>query len=267
SGTFDYLSTHFVVTTSRAKEANPTPEFLAKASFALPVELGRRLRAMQRQIDGFPAFAGKTHIAFTEWLFAGRNGSSLPSPSYNNMGGAIDAAGFFNMLMRNADVAPVSDMTGIVEFAGIWKKRGRAYGAPSYYAFRMYSNADATRPVEVDTQAGTYDVHNGITRLPEISGVSYLDVVAALNDASNKLTLFCVNRRLNRDIDAEISLDNFTPRDIARVNTLEAGSIYDTNSETRPEAVTPTESTFPVKGAKFSYRFPPSSVTVIELKK
>ena len=58
AGTFNYLSTHFVVTTTRAKDANPTPEFLAKAAFALPVELGRRLRAMQRQIDGFPAFAG-----------------------------------------------------------------------------------------------------------------------------------------------------------------------------------------------------------------
>src|SRR6185437_6614279 len=267
AGTFDYLSTHFVVTTSHAKEADPTPEFLARASFALPVELGRRLRAMDRQIDGFPAFAGKTHIAFTEWLFAGRNGTSRPSPSYDNMGGAIAAAGFFNMLMRNADIVPVSDMTGIVDFAGIHKERGRVYGTPSYYAFRMYSNADVTRPVEVDTQFGTYDVHNGITRLPEIQSVPYLDVVAALDDSGGKLTLFCVNRRLNRHIDAEISLDGFIPRGAARAKTLDASSIYDVNSDMRPEAVTPVVSAFAIKGSKFSYSFPPSSVTVIELEK
>ena len=267
AGTFNYLSTHFVVTTSRAKEADPTPEFLAKSTFALPVELGRRLRAMDRQIDGFPAFAGKTHIAFTEWLFAGRNGTSRPSPSYDNMGGAVAAAGFFNMLMRNADIVPVSDMTGIVDFAGIWKNRGRVYGTPSYYAFRMYSNAGATRPVEADTLSATYDVHGGITRLPEIQSVPYLDAIAALDDSGNELTLFCVNRRLNRDIDTEIFLDGFTPRRAARVKTLRAASIYDVNSAARPEAVTPVVSAFAVSGGKFSYRFPPSSVTVIQLEK
>ena len=100
------------------------------------------------------------------------------------------AAGFFNMLMRNADIVPISDMTGIIEFAGIWKKRGQVYAASAYYAFRMYSNADATRPVAVETHSGLYDVHQGVTRLPEIEGVPYLDVVAAFNDTWDPPTFF-----------------------------------------------------------------------------
>ena len=113
------------------------------------------------------------------------------APRYDNMGGAVAAGGFFNMLLQNANIVPISDMTGIIEFAGIWKKHSLVYATPSYYAFRMYSTADIETPVAVDNSSGTYDVHGGITRLPDIANVPFLDVVAALNAAGDKLTLFC----------------------------------------------------------------------------
>ena len=124
--------------TRRRNSPHPSTDFMTQAAFALPVELGRKLRADQQQIDEHPAFAHRAHVAFTEWLFIGNRDGV---PSFRNMGGAVDTAGFFNMLMRNADVVPISDMTGIMEFAGIWKSRGQVYGAPGYYAFRMYSTA------------------------------------------------------------------------------------------------------------------------------
>ncbi len=78
---------------------------------------------MQSQINE-AGFAGRVKIAFTEWLFVCCDGNAVANaPRYDNMGGAIDTAGFFNMLLRNADIVPISDMTGVVEFAGIWKKR------------------------------------------------------------------------------------------------------------------------------------------------
>jgi alpha-N-arabinofuranosidase len=39
-GTFDYLSTHFVVRTDQVQLKDPTPEFVSEAALALPVELG-----------------------------------------------------------------------------------------------------------------------------------------------------------------------------------------------------------------------------------
>ena len=97
---------------------------------------------MHQQFQDSP---GRDHVttAFTEWLYWGQNDTI---PRYDNMGGAIGTAGFLNMLLRNADIVPVADMTGIIEFGGIWKKRGRAFGVPAYWAFRMYSTADASRP-------------------------------------------------------------------------------------------------------------------------
>ncbi len=264
AGTFDYLSTHFVVTNDHVQFKSPTPDFVAAATFALPVGLGLKLQQMQGQINSVPAFANKAHIAFTEWLYVGH---ATTAPNYTNMGGALGAAGFFNMLMRNADAVPISDMTGILEFAGIWKKRGQVYGAPAYYAFQMYAGADATRPVEAATDAGTYNVHEGVTRIPEIENVPYLDVVGALNDAGDTLTLFCVNRHLTRDFATTVQVKGFATGGKAQLKTLVAGSIYDRNDEEEPDHIVPEMSSEAVTHDSFTHVFPHESVTVVTLRR
>jgi alpha-N-arabinofuranosidase len=250
AGTFQYLSTHFVVGTAEVRKPHPTPEFVALSAFALPVGLERKLREMY----------GLSHLptAFTEWLFWARDDTA---PRYYNMGGAICTAGFLNTLMRVAGITPVSDMTGLVEFGGIWKKRGQVFGTPAYWAFRMYSTADATTPVAVRTNSETYDIAEGNRRIPDIPGVPYLDVVAALNRDRTRLTLFAVNRGLHRDLRAQIRIAGFQPAGNEKVQTLSSGSIYDTNTESDAEAVHPVEKIRPASGSQI---FPHASVTVIE---
>ncbi len=261
---FDYLSTHFVVTNDRMVRENSSPDFISQADFALPVGLERKLRAMTEQIQANSQARDKVKIAFTEWLFWAGNDRV---PRYDNMGGALCTAGFLNMLLRVADIVPISDMTGIIELGGIWKKRGRVFGAPSYWAFRMYSNADATQRVEARTEVGKYNVEQGSVRLPDIPDVPYLDVVAALNDARDKLTLFCANRHLTQDISAHISIAGFAPAADQIVKTLFASSIYEKNDEAHTEAVIPQESRVNLEGVKLDYVFRHESVTVIELHK
>lgn len=171
AGAFDYLSTHFVVTDDRVQRQNSTADFIAQADFALPVGLERKLREMHQQIQENPQARDRVKTAFTEWLFWARQGDA---PRYDNMGGAISTAGFLNMLMRVADIVPIADMTGIMEFGGIWKRRGGVFGAPSYWAFRMYSNANAVQVVEARTEVEKYDVEQGSIRLPSIPDVPYL---------------------------------------------------------------------------------------------
>ncbi len=264
AGTFDYLSTHFVVTDDHVELKHPTPDFIAAATFALPIELGVKLQQMQAQINSVPAFADKAHIAFTEWLYVGRE---TAAPNFTNMGGALGAAGFFNMLMRNAPVVPISDMTGIVGFGGIWKERGQVYGAPAYYAFRMYAGTDATRPVEVQSNAGAYSVKQGVTRLPEIENVPYLDVVGALNESGDTLTLFCINRHLTRDFATTVRVKGFVPAGKAEVQTLAAASIFEGNDDDEPEHVTPQPSAETVQQDGFAHVFPHESVTVVTLRR
>jgi alpha-L-arabinofuranosidase len=259
--TFNFLSTHFVVTTNSVQVRHPSPDFIAKATFALPVELERRLRGMHQQFQDSPTPGVKT--AFTEWLYW--SSEDQVSPRYDNMGGAIGTGGFLNMLLRNADIVPISDMTGIIEFGGIWKKRGRVFGVPAYWVFRMYSNADATRVVETQSNGERYDVDQGSTRLLKIADVPYLDVVAALNGSGKKLTLFCVNRHLTRDLKTNLVINGFHPTR-ASAHSISAESIYEKNDETEPEHIHPRDSSIPVSSSEIAYTFRHESVTVIEVE-
>jgi len=261
--TFNYLSTHFVVTNTDVRLPHASNDFITQAAFALPNGLEEKLKEMQQQINSVPAFANNAHIAFTEWLFIGHNPGT---PSFQNMGGAINTAGFFNMLMRNSAIVPISNMTGIMEFAGIWKARSQVYAAPGYYIFKMYSTAHALRPVNVATQSGSYSVKNGVRRIPEISDVPYLDVVAALNDSGDTLTLFCINRSLDTDIPSAIRITGFSAAPFAEIETLHASSISDVNDEDDPERVAPEKTKERVKQDELQHLFPHASVTRIVLK-
>ncbi len=261
-GTFDYLSTHFVVGTGEVQMKNPTAESISEAAFALPVELERRLRKAQEQIDATHGYKDKAHIAFTEWLFIGRRPGA---PNFTDMGGAVVTGGFLNMLMRNSAVVPISDMTGIMEFAGIWKKRSQVYATPAYYAFQIYAGADAANPVAVTTHAGSYSVEHGVQRLPQIADVPYLDVVAARSHDGKSITLFCVNRSVTTDIATSIRLHDFAGAGSAQVQVLRSAALADANDEISPRRVVPGTSEENVPSGEWVHTFPHASVTVITI--
>lgn len=261
-GTFNYLSAHFVVGTSEVLLKDATPDFIDAAAFALPVELERKLKEEQQQIDGTSGYKDKVHVAFTEWLFVGNRDGA---PIFTNTGGAIITGGFLNMLMRNADIVPISDMTGIMDFAGIWKNRSQVYASPGYYVFKMYANADAAKLVSVTTDAGSYSVANGVKRLPDIASVPYLDVTAALSQDGKTLTLFCVNRSLDRDISTSIRLHDFAPAATASVRTLSSHALTDGNDEDSPHRVVPAETIENLQPGSWNQIFPHASVTVISV--
>jgi alpha-N-arabinofuranosidase len=259
-GAFDYLSTHFVVG-DRVLLDDPSPEFRIRARLALPVGLERRLRMMKDQIDA--EARGDVQLAFTEWLF---HGQPHRVPRFDNMGGALCTAGFLNTLMRVAEFTPVADMTGLIEFGGITKRRATVYGVPAYWAFRMYSNADVHTPVETRTEVESHDVHEGNARIPEIPGVPDLDVVSALNEAGDTLTLFCVNRKTDEGIRSRVALSHF-PVASVMASELRASSVFARNDEWRPDAIRPRPVEVEAAGSAFEYEFPPASVTVLTLKR
>ena len=181
------------------------------------------------------------------------------------MGGAIFEAGMLNMLMRVADITPISHLTGAVEFGRLWEKRGITYVVPTYWALRMYANADVANLVESKVDVGHYDVHQGSPRDPDIADVPYLDVVAVSNKGGDAITLFVVNRSLDHDIVTSIELPGFTMHS-ATGQLLTAQDIYVGNDDAQPDAVTPKQITESVSGSAFSHTFPKASVTMIELK-
>ncbi len=257
AGSFDYLSTHFVVTDT-VELAHASDEFRTMASLALPWGLADRMRSIRQQ--AMEAGRPSVKVAFTEWLMVSRNHTG---PHFTNMGGALFAAGFLNMAMRNSDVVAISDMTGVMEFGGIWKKREQVYGAPAYWALREYANTNPHYLLTVETDSPTYSVAKGITRLAEIAAVPYLDIAAAESADHAKLFLFCVNRHLTRAMNAQVDLSRFPAnKGSIDITTLQAENILAENDEEDPRHIVPMTKTIPVR-SELHYSFPAASVTIL----
>ncbi len=267
-GTYDLLSTHFIRVTNNVELPNASPDFMASAAYALPVELGRDFHKMQAQLDAMPAMREKVHFAMDEWLFNSRGRGERvftnQAPSSKNEGGGLMVAGVFNTLFRNSRIVPVSEITGLMEFAGIWKEQEQVYATPSYYVFRLYSTAKGEAILPVKTDSGSYDVRGGVEGFTNMANIPYIDVVATMSLDHKRLTLFCINRDIGQDIPVSLNLGSFKTTAKAEVQQLKAATRFESNDATHPRNVVPLASTLEVPGdGHVSYTLPRESVTMI----
>jgi alpha-L-arabinofuranosidase len=269
TGTFDLLSLHYIIGTNRPAMMNPTPDFMAAAAYAIPYALGPHFDKVQERIDAHGAH-GKVHQAVTEWLFNskgfGERNFTDESPSWMNEGGAVMAAGFLNTVLRHADQITLTDMTGIMEFAGIWKKREQVYAVPAYYAFKMYTEVKGDSVLPVETDSGTYDVAGGVRPFDNEKGIPYIDVVATRSADGGTLTLLCVNRSLERDVAVRFDLGTLKPTGSAHSQRISADSRYEMNDEFSPNHVVPVPAMVPASAAgTMTATLPHESVTVLRV--
>ena len=249
-----YITTHLVADLEQTADRGKDYEGVAAAGLALPVGVGRRLGALRTQIR---ATSDRKQVAYSEWLFRSPEGSRLPN--FDNMGGAVIAAAWLNMLALNSNWIPVANMTGLMEFAGIHKRRGRTYVTPQYWVLHLYSKYAGDTVIGTETRVGQYDVHGGQLFAPEIPNVPFLDVLGTAK--SDQLSLFVVNRNPHNAQSASIRLDHAAGRRDVEVLTL-AGALLDRNDEEHPATVRPVASHTQARGGELHHVFPPCSVTV-----
>jgi alpha-N-arabinofuranosidase len=266
-GTFDLLTMHFITGTNHVRLNPYAPDFMAAAAYAVPYALGPDLDKMQAQMDAVPGYKG-THFAVTEWLFNskgdGERNFTNESPSSRNEGGAVMIASTFNTFFRHNDEVKLVDMTGLMEFAGIWKRREQVFASPAYYAFQLYSAAKGATVLPVTTDSGSYSVKNGTQGYSDVADVPYIDIVATLSPDKRGLTLFCINRSLTDDAPTEIDLGAFSAKTQAKVEQITAVSRYVMNDEIEPRRVVPQVSSVNIRPKKpVSITLPHESVTVI----
>jgi alpha-N-arabinofuranosidase len=269
AGTFDDLSLHFILGTVHPALAHATPDFTAAAAYALPYAVGPYFDKVQALVDQHPELRGKARLAVTEWLFTGKGGgerNSGGSPSWRNEGGAVMAAGFLNTMLRHSSEIKIADMTGIMEFAGIWKKREQVYAVPAYYAFRMYTAVKGDTLLPVSSDSGTYNVQGGVRPLDDVQGVPYIDVVATLSAGGKTVTLLCVNRSLNEDVPVKFDLEGRQAVAPVAVEQIRAAHRYETNDEVEPMHIVPVPGVVPWPASgPLGITLPRESVTVLRV--
>lgn len=270
-GTFDLLTTHFITGTNHTLLKPGSPDFMAAAAYAVPYAVGADFDQMQAQIDAVPGYKGKAHLAVTEWLFnskgAGERNFTNESPSSRNEGGAVMIASTFNTYFRHNQQVELVDMTGLMEFAGIWKRRGQVFASPAYYVFQMYSPAKGETVLPVTSDSGTYDVKNGTAGYGHAKDVPYIDVAATRSTDGKTVTLFCVNRSLTEDVPTRFELAGFRAEAVAKAEQISAVSRYVINDEVEPKRVIPLPLNVSVKaGQPLEIVLPHESVTVVHLR-
>jgi alpha-N-arabinofuranosidase len=269
-GTFDLLTTHFIIGTNHVRLAPYTPDFMAAAAYAVPFAVGQSFERMQAQVDSAPGYKD-IHFAVTEWLFNskgnGERNFTNESPSSRNEGGAVMIASTFNTYFRHSNQIKIVDMTGLMEFAGVWKRREQVFASPAYYVFQLYSTAKGDTVLPVTANSGTYNVTNGTLGFPEVADVPYIDIAATRNKEKRTLTLFCVNRSLTDEAPVTIDLGAFANTPTARIRQIYAVSRYVINDEVEPRRVVPKDSSLAVvPGHPLTITLPHESVTVIRLQ-
>lgn len=270
-GTFDDLSLHFILGTNHPALQSATPDFTAAAAYALPYAVGPYFDKVQQQIDAQPELRGKVHLAITEWLFNskgyGERNFTYESPSWMNEGGAVLAAGFLNTVLRHTSQIKITDMTGIMEFAGIWKKREQVYAVPAYYVFKMYAPVAGDTVLPVTTDSGTYNISNGVRPLDHVEDVPYIDVVATRNADAKTITLLCVNRSLSEDAPVQFDLGNSRVAAPVKAEQLSAANRSEQNDEVEPEHIVPMPIAIRVPDGKpLQITLPHESVTVLHVQ-
>jgi alpha-N-arabinofuranosidase len=270
-GSFDLLTTHFIVGTNHVRLQPSDSDFMAAAAYAVPYTVGTNFDRMQAQINYTPGHRDKTHLAVTEWLFnskgAGERNFTNESPSSRNEGGAVMIASTFNTYFRHNKAVKLVNMTGLMEFAGIWKRREQVFASPAYYVFRMYSAAKGQTVLAVTSDTGTYGVKNGTLGFANVPDVPYIDVTATRAADGKSIFLFCVNRSLTEDVPVRFDLGSFRAAPAASVEQISSVSRYVINDEVEPNRVVPEASAVRVNpGQPVQIRLPHESVTVIHLR-
>lgn len=270
AGTFNYLSLHFILGTNHPEYKEQTPDFTAASAYAIPFAVGPHFDKVQAQVDADPKHRGKVHFAVTEWLFNskgyGERNFTNESPSWMNEGGAVMAAGFLNTMLRHSDQVKIADMTGSMEFAGVWKRREQVYAVPAFYAFQLYTDVKGDTLLPVTSDSGSYSIKGGVPPLGDAENVPYIDVVATRSKDGKMLTLLCVNRNLEKDIPTRFELGTLHAAAPSVMRQLYSVSRYERNDEIEPRHVVPLDGTAKLlKDGSVSVVLPHESVTVIRV--
>ena len=196
-------------------------------------------------------------VAVTEWNTTAGDWGPRRAMLWT-LANALACARYHNLLHRHGDLVAIANRSNLTNSfcSGILQTdRHRLYVTPTYHAQRLYATLAGSRALKVESP------------LPPHLG---LDVSATLSAGGDRLTLFAVNAGLE-DVTRRLDLSAFgeAGREAevwTLTDTRHAGEPDVTNSFAEPERVAPVASKFRAESARFDYRFPALSLTVLRWK-
>jgi alpha-N-arabinofuranosidase len=267
----DYIALHMYV-------GNPDSNYYNFVS--TPRVLEQRTKVVKGMIDQVMQTANRPdrdpiYIAWDEynvWYRARRGtdarGKNALEERYN-LEDALVIAGFLNAFIRNADIVKMANMAQLVNvIAPIFTSETDMFRQTIFYPLQLFANNVYGTSLDVFVDCKTYNTEKFFLGLGETttqqSNVPYLDVSATYNDG--ELIIAVLNRNKDEAITTDIFSQNgsfsgsFT---VSEVNGPDIKSGNDFNKENVKTVVKPAIN---VSGTKFTYKFPPHSLTLLKGK-
>jgi len=194
-------------------------------------------------------------IAVTEWNTTGGDWGPRRARLWT-LENALACARYHNLLHRHCDVVEIANRSNLTNSfcSGIIQTDNhRLYKTPTYYAQQLYASRAGSRPLQIES---------------DLAANAGLDMSATLSRDGTRVVVFAVNDSL-RELTRTMDFSDFgNPAQSVSVTTLtdqkHAGEPDATNTFADPERVKPASSSFKAASARFTYRFPPLSLTVLE---
>jgi alpha-N-arabinofuranosidase len=255
----------------------PGPERF-KAMTAFP-EVARSLFAEIEELVQSREDLRRVKIAVTEW-----NAMYFPNPDLANahtLEAAVANACLLNEMMRQSGLVRIANFSDLVNgWVGGCIRVGDSYerlkrpgwsgeeeivfGTATYHMLKMYANRRPHRVVESKVTSGTFSA--GASKLPlRLDELQKLDVVSCISAGNDALTLYIVNRSLDR-ISVTCDLSQWQTAGEAVVREL-AGPDYEAcNTVFEPCAIQETVRIESLSGSRWEAELKPHSVYVLEVR-
>ena len=187
--------------------------------------------------------------------------TSLPVPRQHSMESALYGARLMNVFERSGDIV---EMTAVSDLVNGWSggiiqaSRHDVFVTPTYLAIRLYNEHLGRDRLAARVTSPTFDSSIEGTRVP------VLDVVASRSADGQRLFVKAVNTSRDRVLKTTVTVAGVTVGAGGTAHTLTADTLEAANSFRTPQAVTVRSASIH-SGSRFTFDFPPHSVTVLSL--
>ena len=212
----------------------------------------------------------KLWLSFDEWnvWYRARSGDAVNGHEQEaphlleevyNLEDALLVGGILNTLMRNADRVKIACLAQLVNvIAPIMTNSKGSLRHTIFYPYSFALQYARGNVLNLLVESPNYEV-------AQMGEVPYVDAAGTLNSQDGKISLFVLNRNLNKAHTIEINWQDKSPSQVLSSTTLTGSDLKAFNSFDAPKRVIPQGTDKPLtNGGRTKFEVPARSYTVIQ---
>jgi alpha-N-arabinofuranosidase len=264
----DGLSLHRYFGNTQEETGGDSTKYLAM-NLSMERQIAESL-AVCDLVRGHKRSPKKLWLSFDEWnvWYRARNGDAVNGHEQEaphlleevyNLEDALLVGGILNTLMRNADRVKIACLAQLINvIAPIMTNPKGSLQQTIFYPYGFALQFAHGTVLNLLVESPTYDVSQMVQ-------VPYLDAAGTLNPEDGKVSVFILNRDLNRARAVEINWQDKAPSQVLSSTTLTGSDLKAFNSFDAPKRVMPQELDKPsTASGRTKFEVPARSYTVIQ---